>query len=96
MVIIMIRQKWLEFILVTIMCEYGHIIGSKSVRSRGSGRAQRILLTDELREELTQAAAATSQAYAAGARNLSMVSSSTTPSGICLHTKINCTILNVN
>lgn len=74
------------------MCVYGHIIGNKLARSRGGGGVQRILMTDELREELTQAAAATSQAYAAGARNLSMVSS-TVPSGMCVHTKITYTIL---
>lgn len=38
-------------------------------------------MTDELREELAQAAAATSQAYAAGTRNLSTASSSTSAMG---------------
>jgi len=40
-----------------------------------------MLMTDELREELSQAAVATSQAYAVGARNLSMTSSSTAATG---------------
>jgi len=38
-------------------------------------------MTDELREELTQAAAATSQAFIAGARNLSGTSLSTDVAG---------------
>lgn len=66
-------------------------IGSKSTKSRNNGGARRILITDELRDELTQAAAATSQAYAAGTRNLSMVSSSSIPSGMCAHIIFNLT-----
>lgn len=38
-------------------------------------------MTNELREELVQAAAATGQAYAVGTRNLSVASSSTTAAG---------------
>jgi len=45
-------------------------------------KLRRLLMTDELREELAQAAAATSQAYAVGARNLSTTSSSTSATGI--------------
>jgi hypothetical protein len=39
-------------------------------------------MTDELREELAQAAAATSHAYAVGARNLSVTSSTNSTTGI--------------
>lgn len=38
-------------------------------------------MTNELREELVQAAAATGQAYAVGTKNLSVASSSTTAAG---------------
>lgn len=55
-------------------------IGVKTMKNRNNGGTQRIL-TDEVNEELAQAAAATSQAYAVGTRNLSMTSLSTSASG---------------
>jgi len=39
-------------------------------------------MTDELREELAQAAAATSHAYSVGARNLSVASSINSATGM--------------
>lgn len=44
-------------------------------------KSRRMLITDELREELAQAATATSHAYTVGARNLSTTSSSTAAAG---------------
>jgi len=52
------------------------------MRSRGVGGMRRIIMTDELREELAQAAAATSHAYAVGARNLSVASSTNSATGM--------------
>jgi hypothetical protein len=46
----------------------------KTTMSGGGHGTRRILMTEGLREELAQAAAATSQAYAVGVRNLSMAS----------------------
>lgn len=40
------------------------------------------MMTDELREELAQAATATRQAYAVGSRNLSLASSTTAARGM--------------
>lgn len=56
-------------------------IGGKSTKSKSGGGKRQVLMTDELREELAQAAAATSQAYAAGSRNLSTASSTTSVAG---------------
>lgn len=55
----------------------------KTTISGGSG-SRRVLMTDGLREELAQAAAATSQAYAVGVRNLSETST-TNAAGTCKH-----------
>lgn len=63
----------INYSLLFIWCE--HIGGKITTRPRNGGETRRVLMTDELREELAQAAAATSQAYAAGARNLSAASS---------------------
>lgn len=57
-------------------------VGKTTTRSRGSRGTRRILMTDELREELAQAAAATSHAYAVGARNLSVASSINSATGM--------------
>jgi len=57
-------------------------IGKTTTRSRGVGGTRRVLMTDELREELAQAAAATSHAYAVGARNLSVASSINSATGM--------------
>lgn len=54
------------------------------MKSRNNSGTQRVL-TDEVNEELAQAAAATSQAYAVGTRNLSLTSLSTSASGIYLN-----------
>lgn len=60
-------------------------IGDKTVlKSRGGRKTRRIMMTDELREELTQAATATSQAYAVGSRNLSLASSTTAARGMSI------------
>lgn len=55
----------------------------KTTMSGGGNGTRRILMTDGLREELAQAAAATSQAYAVGVRNLS-VASVTNDAGMCM------------
>lgn len=72
-----------------IWCE--HVGGKITTRPRSGGETRRVLMTDELREELAQAAAATSQAYAAGARNLSAASSLADSNGIYS----NCTYLTI-
>lgn len=57
-------------------------LGNKVItRSRDGGGARRMLMTDESREEIAQAAAATSEAYAVGARNLSTAFSVTDNAG---------------
>lgn len=56
--------------------------GKTTTRSRGGGGTRQILMTDELREELAQAAAATSHAYAVGARNLSVASLTNSADGV--------------
>lgn len=70
-------------ILVKCNCFWYVCVGVKTVKSRINSGTQRIL-TDEVNEELTQAAAATSQAYAIGTRNMSLTSLSTSASGIYL------------
>lgn len=60
-------------------------LGKTTIRSRGVGGTRRIIMTDELREELTQAAAATSHAYAVGARNLSVAPSMNSATGIYIN-----------
>lgn len=70
--------------LLFIWCE--PIGGKITTRSRSGRETQRVLMTDELREELAQAAVATSQAYAAGARNLSAASSLADATGRCTET----------
>lgn len=54
------------------------IIGSK-IKIRSNGKSG--TLTDEVNEELAQAAAATNQAYAVGTRNLSLTPLSTSTNG---------------
>lgn len=60
---------------------YNNIVVKTKGRFIKDNGTRRIFLTDELREELAQAAVATSEAYAVGSRNLSTTASSIASTG---------------